>query len=204
MGMVLVDFRWRDFLRELGYGEKETGQIGEAVFLNPLWQQFDWGNWKDEDILSAMKKETPEMTDVIDKIWDNFKDVCRPFSYSETLVKQIHESGYRIYILSNFGKKLFSLDKEMFTFLNYVDGGIISSKVNQMKPNEDIFETLFKKYDIVPENAVFFDDNRDNCETARRLNLAAVEVEGLGTILDGLEEYTDLTLDDIRETYPEQ
>ena len=191
MGMVLVDFRWKELLKEMGYEGAEAKKIGEAVFANPLWDEFDRGVWEDEKIIAAMKEKAPEVSEAIDKIWqpDNFKNACAPFDYSEKLLKKLHEAGCKIYILSNYGKRLFSLDKEMFTFLNYVDGGIISAKVQQMKPDAAIYETLLSKYDIDPEDAVFFDDRRENCEAARKLGITAVEVDGYQTIIDGLKKY---------------
>ena len=191
MGMVLVDFRWKELLKEMGYEGAEAKKIGEAVFANPLWEEFDRGVWEDEKIIAAMKEKAPEVSEAIDKIWqpDNFKNICAPFDYSEELLKKLHEAGCKIYILSNYGKRLFSLDKEMFTFLNYVDGGIISAKVQQMKPDAAIYETLLSKYDIDPEDAVFFDDRRENCEAARKLGITAVEVDGYQTIIDGLKKY---------------
>ena len=189
--MVLVDFRWKELLKEMGYEGAEAKKIGEAVFANPLWEEFDRGVWEDEKIIAAMKEKTPEVSEAIDKIWqsDNFKNTCAPFDYSEELLKKLHEAGCKIYILSNYGKRLFSLDKEMFTFLNYVDGGIISAKVQQMKPDAAIYETLLSKYDIDPEDAVFFDDRRENCEAARKLGITAVEVDGYQTIIEGLKKY---------------
>ena len=191
MGMVLVDFRWKELLKEMGYEGAEAKKIGEAVFANPLWEEFERGVWEDEKIIAAMKEKTPEVSEAIDKIWqsDNFKNTCAPFDYSEELLKKLHEAGCKIYILSNYGKRLFSLDKEMFTFLNYVDGAIISAKVQQMKPDAAIYETLLSKYDIDPEDAVFFDDRRENCEAARKLGITAVEVDGYQTIIEGLKKY---------------
>lgn len=196
MGMVLVDFRWKALLSELGYSAAEADRIGKAVFESPLWQEFDRGVWEDEKILTAMKEETPEAAEAIDKIWqpENFRNVCAPFDYSERLLKQLHEAGCKIYILSNYGKRLFSLDKEMFDFLQYTDGGVISAKVQQMKPDADIYQTLLQKYDIDPADAVFFDDRAENCEAACKQGIAAVEVDGFSTIIKGIREYTGIEI----------
>lgn len=191
LGMVLVNFRWKELIKDLGYEGEDAERIGKAVFEDPLWQEFDRGVWEDERIISAMKEKTPEVADAIDRIWepDNFQNVCAPFDYSEELLKNLHEAGYKIYILTNYGKRLFSLDEKIFSFLNYVDGGVVSSRVNQMKPNADIYETLLKKYNINPSDAVFFDDRKENCDAARKLGITAVEVDGYESIIEGLREY---------------
>lgn len=193
MGMVLVDFRWKALIKDLGYEGEEVEKIGKAVFEDPLWQEFDRGEWEDERIIAEMKEKVPEVAEAIDTIWqpENFKNVCAPFDYSEELLKKLHDAGCKIYILSNYGKRLFSLDKEIFTFLNYVDGGIISAKVKQMKPDAGIYETLLNKYNINPTDAVFFDDRRENCEAARKFGITAVEVDGYETIIEGLKKYVE-------------
>lgn len=193
MGMVLVDFRWKELIKDLGYEGVEAEKIGQAVFEDPLWQEFDRGEWEDGKIITAMKEKAPEVSEAIDTIWqpENFKNVCAPFDYSEELLKTLRDAGCKIYILSNYGKRLFSLDKELFAFLNYVDGGIISARVQQMKPDADIYETLLNKYDIDPADAVFFDDRKENCEAARELGIEAVEVDGYQTIVDGLKKYVE-------------
>ncbi|MCD8018721.1 MAG: HAD family phosphatase [Clostridiales bacterium] len=188
MGMVLVDFHWRDFLAELGYESEQIEEIGRAVFRNPLWHEFDWGIMTDEEILTQMKRDAPHHVQDIDRIWENFQYVCKPFDYAEELIRSLHELGYKIYILSNFGNTLLHLERPMFTFLDYVDGSVISYAVQQMKPNDDIYESLLSKYTINPANAVFFDDLEANCETARKLGITAVQVKGLSSIIKGLEQ----------------
>lgn len=81
--------------------------------------------------------------------------MCHPFAYSEELIRTLHEMGYKIYILSNYGETLLGLNREKYTFLNYVDGGVFSYAVKQMKPDDVIYQTLIEKCGIEPENAVF-------------------------------------------------
>lgn len=201
MGMVLVDYRWKAFLKDLGYEGEKFNKVGNAVFNNPLWQQFDQGVMGDENVIAQMKKESPECAADIDRIWENFRYVCQPYAYSEEMIRTLHEMGYKIYILSNYGKTLLNLDREDFTFLDYVDGGIFSYEVKQVKPNDDIYETLLSKYDICPETAIFFDDMAANCESARRRGITAVEVRGLSSILDGLKEHCHIELPEIHDKY---
>lgn len=198
LGMVLVDFRWRAFLEDLGYDEQQVDQLADAVFRNPLWLQFDWGIMGDENVLAQMKLESPVYEKDMDRIWDNLQYVCRPYDYSEELLRTLHEKGYKIYFLSNYSKTIYERSRQDYTFFDYLDGGVFSYEVHQMKPNDDIFHTLLNKYDIDPANAVFFDDNRENCEAARAMGIDAVQVKGLESILDGLKEYCQEELTEIR------
>ncbi|MEE1227538.1 MAG: HAD family phosphatase [Lachnospiraceae bacterium] len=197
MGMVLVDFAWRKMLRNLGYEEDQVAMLGQAVYQNKLWSQFDRGSMSDQEIISKMKEESPNCIEGIDKIMktENFGNAVVPYSYAEDLTRMLHEEGYRVYILSNFGRRLFDIVQERFTFLQYVDGVIISAKYQQMKPEESIYQTLFKTYSVDPQEAVFFDDVEANCQAARALGMETVQVPHdhmFVGITDGLKQYLGL------------
>lgn len=202
LGMVLVHFRWREFLTDMGYeGERKEG-LAKAMFQNPLWQEFDRGVMGDANVIAEMKKESPQYAEDIDRIWqkENFCNVCHPFAYSEELLRTLHEMGYKIYILSNYGETLLGLNREKYTFLNYADGGVFSYEVKQMKPDDVIYQTLIERCGIEPENAVFFDDLEANCEGARRAGITAVQVtDGLASILKGLKEECDIRLPEMEK-----
>ena len=190
LGMVLVHFRWREFLTELGYeGEQKEG-LAKAVFQNPLWTEFDRGVMGDANVIVQMQMETPQYEKEIARIWEkkNFGNICEPFDYAEELLRTLHTMGFRIYVLSNYGETLLGLNRPKYKFLNYVDGGVFSYEVKLLKPDDAIYQTLIKRYGIKPENAVFFDDLEANCEGARRAGITAVQVkDGLLSILDGLK-----------------
>ena len=197
LGMVLVHFRWRDFLTDMGYeGEKKEG-LARAMFKNPLWTEFDRGVMGDENVIAQMKLEAPQYEEDIARIWqkENFTNICHPFDYSEELIRTLHAMGFKIYVLSNYGRTLLGLNREKYTFLNYVDGGVFSWEVNLLKPDDAIYQALIEKYGIDPGNAVFFDDVEANCEGARRAGITAVQVsDGLRSILDGLREECGIEL----------
>ena len=43
-----------------------------------------------------------------------------------------------------------------------------------MKPDDEIYRILLKRYHLVPEKCVFFDDRIENVEGARRAGMKAV------------------------------
>ena len=80
----------------------------------------------------------------------------------------------RIFYLSNYSNEMYRQSKDRLTFLENFDGGIFSWKEKCMKPDEEIYKRLLKRYDIVPERAIFFDDRVENIETAQRLGMQGV------------------------------
>lgn len=58
-----------------------------------------------------------------------------------------------------------------------VDGYVLSYIEHQIKPNEEIYKTLIKRYNINPKESIFIDDNKKNIETANKLNFTGIKVE---------------------------
>lgn len=58
-----------------------------------------------------------------------------PFAYSAQWLKQFHDRGYGVYILSNYPVSYFEAHKAGFEFLKYTDGRVVSGYVKLLKPD---------------------------------------------------------------------
>ena len=194
-------FAGRVFWKNWGITERKKEKIAKAVFKNPLWQQFDLGLLGDENIIAQMKKESPAkwkpLTESgIRKTSTVFAVRCHTH---EKLLRSLHERGYKMYILSNYGQTLLESERKEFTFLRYMSGAVFSWEVNQIKPNAEIYDTLIRKYNLDPQDMVFFDDLKANCDGARQAGITAVEVNGVSSILEGLKKYCGIELPELAE-----
>ena len=59
-----------------------------------------------------------------------------------------------------------------------MDGGLFSYEVQLIKPDRWIYEELLRRYQISPEEAVFFDDSLPNIETACSLGIHGIHFTG--------------------------
>ena len=93
----------------------------------------------------------------------------------KALHKQLKEEGYSFYILSNFKEKRFELLQKLYPeIFNLFDGIMLSEQCGYAKPDERIFQCLFNKYGVLPEEALFIDDGQDNVEQAQNLGMQAI------------------------------
>ena len=56
----------------------------------------------------------------------------------------------------------------------HMNGLLYSFEVQQVKPEPEIFQTLFTRFDLRAEECVFMDDNPKNVEAASRLGIHAI------------------------------
>lgn len=174
IGNVLAPFGWEETFADL-FDEETAARVAKATVLNrTLWDEFDRGALSDEEIIDSFKKSDPDIADLIeDAVWEIYKRKT-PYEYAERWMKRLKKQGYKIYLLSNYGRTAFNMSKPQFTFLKYVDGGVISYQVEITKPDDRIYMILCQKYGISPNEAVFIDDNKANIEAADKLGFFTV------------------------------
>ena len=175
MGNVLIDFRWEALYHEMGLEGERFDRMAGATVLNPVWDDFDRGNWSDEDMLDAFIRNAPELEDVMrDFMSDRFTGILKKFDHTDGWLDGLKAAGYRIYILSNFSRKAYTECAGQLDYVSKADGAVISYMVGMIKPDPRIYRYLLDTYHIVPENAVFIDDNENNIRAAEKFGINTI------------------------------
>lgn len=167
IGNVLVDFRYHDYMTELGFSEEVMKAMEERVILNDLWDQLDLGIRDEEEIINEMFTRVPEYEKECRVFFDNIINIVKTYDYAESWVKQLKTKGYKVYLLSNYPRSLFTLhEKSSFSFAKYVDGKVVSAFIKMSKPDARIYNYLLEQYTLKPEECLFFDDRQINIDAA--------------------------------------
>jgi putative hydrolase of the HAD superfamily len=174
MGMVLINFRWYDYMEDLGFDKPVIEELGEKMVMSEFWKELDRGTRQEDDAPAYFKGMMPQYEREIDLFWENIADIVCEFDYAAPLVRKLHEAGYKVYLLSNYPEKLAELHWPSFSFINEVDGKVISAVEKMAKPEPDIYRMLLERYELCPEECIFLDDRPDNIDTARRLGMQGI------------------------------
>lgn len=185
IGQVLANFRWIEYMDDLGFNEDTKKKVGEATVAGPVWSEFDRGAMPLNEIIEACVAIRPEAEKEIRYFFDNMETMVREFDYAEELVLKLKDNGYKIYLLSNYGESNFAYVKRDFKFVPHVDGMVISYQVKHVKPEPEIYKALIDKYSLVPQECVFLDDLKENLEGAKKFGINTIHFKSLE---QGLEE----------------
>ena len=188
IGNVLVRFRWKEYINELGFDQETNQKLAEATVGSRWWREIDLGASKDT-YEAGMKADHPELEKELELFFSRTERIVEPFEYSKHLVKQLKEQGYRVYLLSNYGDFLYNQAAPQFTFRNYVDGELISYQIKAIKPDRKIYETLIEKFQIQPEHAIFIDDMKENIDGAKQVGLHGIVFQDYEQMCEALKEY---------------
>ena len=191
IGNVLVDFRWRVLMEELGLPAETQAIFAKTVFGSRWWGELDHGIYEEAEILAHFREDNKEHLDEFDLVWDNRGRLVEPYADAVAWIEQLKASGLKVYLLSNYPRDVFTLHTECgcFPFLDRVDGRVVSGFVKMVKPNADIYEYLLSEYGLAAGECVFVDDREENVETARALGMKGIVFQGYEQArseLDGL------------------
>ena len=175
IGMVLVDFRWKSLMEELGFTGDRLEGAARATVLGPYWNEFDRSEKSGEEIRELCCQYTPEYEREIRTFFEHIGEICREYPESADWLRSYKEKGYKVYLLSNYARMSFTRANPPFSFLSVVDGGVISYEVRKIKPEPGIYHALLEKYGLKAAECAFVDDNAANIAAARALGFAAVQ-----------------------------
>ena len=178
MGNVLIEWNPRKMVARFTDDKSKIEKISRALFGLKEWNKLDEGTIEDEEILNLAKSKLPEeYYDDLEEIFDNWHYCLTIISETSSLVRHLHASGYSVYLLSNACHR-FSMFKRDIHCLKFMDGIMVSYQEKCIKPSKEIFEKFFKKFELNPEECLFIDDLKENCEASKAMGMEAYQYDG--------------------------
>ena len=178
IGNVLVTFEWERLAKEIGFTDKDLQVLADKV-IGDRWDEFDRGVMPEDEALKYVQEAIPGLEEKFATLWHRIDEAIHVYPYVNEWMRELKSEGYKIYLLSNFPKRLFEKEaNEKFDFIRYTDGKVISSFVKLIKPDREIYEYLFNTYSLKAEECVFVDDRPKNVEAAKALSMKGIVFEG--------------------------
>ena len=190
IGNVLAQFCWKEMFESFGLQGEDFERVADATVRNDAWNEFDKGLLSTEEIIDIFAEKAPEYRRYIEKIFEDPTLMIAQFDYAKDWILALKARGYKVYILSNWSKPTYHacLENEL-NFLPLVDGAVFSFQEHIIKPEKRIFEILCERYAILPQEAVFLDDNEANVVSARAFGLHTIHFQNYAQGKAELEEF---------------
>lgn len=188
LGMVLVNFRYRDYCRDLGFSDETVDFFAKNIVLSDTWKLLDEGNHTEERVIELFIGKFPQYEKEIRQFFEDYSELVRPYEDSEAWIDEYLARGYQVYILTNYPDRMFDVHyKKQFPFIDKANGVFVSAKEKKTKPNREVYAALMEKFQLNPEECVFLDDSK--------VNVAGAEQFGIHAILVGEREKAKQELD---------
>jgi 2-haloacid dehalogenase len=173
LGGVLIRWDPRLLYRKILPTEAEVEQFLSTVCTLEWDAQQDAGRPLDEGIAELVAR-FPNQTSRIEAWRDRFPEMVLPIQGSIELLRQLRERDVPLYALSNWGADEFEAIRDLFPFLEWFRGILISGRVGLVKPDPEIFGLLVREHRLNPVEVAFIDDHPPNVEVAQQLGFQSV------------------------------
>lgn len=172
VGNVLMSYDSEAYLIRLGFDAATRAAVQAAMFQNPLWNETDRGVMSDKELEEGFVKNAPaEYEAAVRLAYQRASETISLLPYAVDWVKELKEREYRLFILSNYSRKIYEETKDQMKFLPYIDYAVFSYQCRLIKPDPAIYQHLLKTCSLDPRETVFIDDRPEN--------VAAAEAQGI-------------------------
>ena len=186
VGDVLIRFRYRDHMRDLGFSEDAVEELSQRMVLTEFWHEMDMGIKMEQDALEHFTKLMPEYESEIRTFWANTDGLVAEYPYAEGLVTGLKKAGYGVYVLSNYPKETAERHWPTFRFLPHTDGHIISAYEKMAKPDPRMYRLLESRFGLNLSQCLFIDDREVNIEGAEAVGMQGLLFRGYDELLEDL------------------
>ncbi|MBR4283029.1 MAG: HAD family phosphatase [Clostridia bacterium] len=189
VGRVLFDYSHENLLKPIGLSIDEQEEICKRIFETDIWQQqFDRGLISVEEATEKLVERSPEYKDGIRFALAHPERMPVPRPEVRKRIEKLREMGYKAYYLSNYSTHFFNIHAKQMGILEYMDGGVLSADVHYIKPEKEIYEILFERYNLTPEECLFFDDREANIIGGKNVGMATFLVKNQDELVNKLDE----------------
>lgn len=176
LGNVLLSFNPKDYLKSK-ISEDRIDDVYKAIFKSEEWVMLDRGTITEKDSINRIIERNNTYRDDINLAFKDWYDILRPIEEAVEVLTKLKKNGYNVYYLSNFHELAFKEVTTKNNFFELFDGGVVSYAEKLIKPEEDIYKLILKRYNLNPKETIFIDDTKLNVDGASKLGIKAIFLE---------------------------
>ncbi len=192
IGNVLVSYEPEAYIRSFTQEEARIKLLCQQIFQSAPWHAGDAGEMSRQETTDALCAQYPQDAGLIRQILGPCDEMLKAIPENTLLLKKLKSAGFSLYFLSNTNPSAFAYMTQTHEFFSYLDGGIASFRVRQMKPGREIYQTFLYTYGLSPESCLFVDDTPANVETARSVGMQGLHLPRPEQLEALLREYPQI------------
>lgn len=175
LGGVLIDWNPAYVFRQIFEDEREMQYFFDYVCTSEWNVQQDAGR----PLAVATEQKVAQFPDYEPQIrayYGRWREMLGGAIHETVdILKHLKEQKeQRLLALTNWSHETFPVALELYDFLQWFEGILVSGEEKLIKPDPRIYKLLIERYDVEPTKALFIDDNERNVTAAKDVGLQAV------------------------------
>jgi 2-haloacid dehalogenase len=188
LGGVLIDWNPAYVFDQMFEDEEKKKHFFQNICTNEWNEQQDAGRSLQEATDELIQK-FPEWKEYIEAFYGRWEEMLGgPIHETVDIFRQLKEEGrYKLYALTNWSAETFPVALEKYEFLHWFDGRVVSGEEKMRKPFPEFYQLILNRFELVPHETLFIDDNLRNVEAASTLGISTVHFKSPEQLKDELK-----------------
>jgi putative hydrolase of the HAD superfamily len=184
LGGVLITLdRDESVKRFVEAGLQNADELLCSYHQKGIFLELEEGRLSMEEFYDGVRKEAGRFIsdETIKHAWMGFKKELP--EYKLTLLEELRQEGYRLYLLSNTNPVIMSwaltpaFSPKGKSLEDYFDKLYLSYRIGYTKPHPEIFRFMFEDSGMIPAESLFIEDGIANIETGKKWGMKTCLVE---------------------------
>ena len=178
LGGVLIDWNPNYVFDKMFTDEEKKKHFFENI-CTPDWNEKQDAGRTLKEATEELLIKHPEWKEYIEAYYGRWEEMLGgPIKESVEIFRQLKDSGkYKIYALTNWSAETFPVALELYDFLHWFDGRVVSGEEKMRKPFAEFYELILKRFNLDPSQTVFIDDSLRNIKGAQEARINQHDVQ---------------------------
>lgn len=189
LGGVLIDWNPEYMYKKIIPDDIERKEF-LATICTMSWNEEQDGGRSIKEANDILLSLYPEKSDHILAFYQRWEEMLNgPIEGTVEVLRQLKSNNkHRIYALTNWSAETFPRALELFDFLHWFDGRIVSGEEKTRKPFQEIYELTLSRFGIDASETVFIDDNLRNIKAAEACGIHCIHFQSPDLLINELKK----------------
>lgn len=171
-----VVFNWQpDAIIKSVFDDLETQDlVRKKVFEHSDWVELDRGAISLEQAIDCGAKRTGLPSKDIERLLNAVPESLTPIEQTIELIRQLSNTSNKLFVLSNMQLASIAYLEQHHKIWEMFEGIVISSRIQKVKPEIQIYEHLLSLYRLKPAETIFIDDMQENIAAASSVGIQTI------------------------------
>ena len=186
-----VVFNWQPdaIIRSIFEDTDIQDLIRKEIFEHTDWVELDRGTIELEQAIDRGATRTGLPSEDIERLLGAVPRFLTPIEATIDLIHDLSHTENSLFVLSNMHLASIAYLEQHHAIWDLFDGIVISSRIQMVKPEIQIYEYLLKLYRLEPSETVFIDDLRENLLAASSVGIKTIQFVDSAQCARALEHF---------------
>jgi len=171
-----VVFNWQpDAIIKSVFEDLDTQElVRKEIFEHADWVELDRGTIPFERAIDRGVTRTGLPRQDVEGLLNAVPRFLTPIEQTVQLIRQLSTTTNRLFVLSNMHLASITHLEQQYDIWEMFDGVVISSRINKVKPEAQIYEHLLSQYELDAAETIFIDDMHENLAAASLMRIHTI------------------------------